>query len=99
MNKFTYVWKIVKDRWIRPYDDIILRFNTKAKEGDPLVWRIFINGVENLASSFEVQGYIYDIISYEHDVKKYNVGCRGRVRWDGTKAVIITAQKEPDIAL
>jgi hypothetical protein len=98
MNKLSYVWKIVKDRWVRPYDEIILRFNTKAKDGDPLVWRVFINGVENLASSFEVQGYIYDIISYERDVKKYNVGCRGRVRWDGTKAVIIAAKKEPDIA-
>jgi hypothetical protein len=98
MNKLSYVWKIIKDRWVRPYDEIILRFNTKAKDGDPLVWRVFINGVENLASSFEVQGYVYDIISYERDVKKYNVGCRGRVRWDGTKAVIIAAQKEPDVA-
>lgn len=98
MNKLTYVWKIAKDRWIRPYDEIILRFNTKAKEEDSLVWRVYINGVEHLASGFEVHGYIYDQISYEGEVKKFNVGCKGRVRWDGTKAVIITARKQPEAA-
>jgi len=98
MNKLTYVWKIAKDRWMRPYDEIILRFNTKAKEGDPLVWRVYINGVEHLASGFEVIGYMYDQISYEGEIKKFNVGCKGRVRWDGTKAVIITAKKQPEAA-
>jgi len=98
MNKLNYIWKIIKDRWVRPYDEIILRFNTKAEPGNPLVWRVFVNEVPHLASNFEVHGYMYDVISYEGDVKKYNVGCKGRVRWDGTKAVIITAQKEPDTA-
>ena len=98
MNKLAYVWKIAKDRWIRPYDEIILRFNTKAKEGDLLVWRVYVNGVEHLASGFEVHGYMYDQISYEAEVKKFNVGCKGRVRWDGTKAVIITARKQPEAA-
>jgi hypothetical protein len=99
MNKLFYLWKIMKDRWLRPYDDIILRFNTKAEEGNPLVWRIFVNGNEHLASQFEVFGHIYDVISYEKDIKKFNVGCKGRVRWEGTKAVIITAKKIPDVAL
>ena len=98
MNKLSYVWKIARDRWIRPYDDIILRFNTKAEEGSPLVWRVFINGVEHLSSGFEVHGYMYDVTSYERDVKKYNVGCKGRVRWEGSRAVIITAKKEPSVA-
>ena len=98
MSKINYIWKIVKDRWVRPYDDIILRFNTKAEAGNPLLWRIFINDVEHLASSFEVHGYMYDAMTYEYDVKKYNVGCKGRVRWDGSKAVIITAPKEPETA-
>jgi hypothetical protein len=98
MKKIIYVWKIAKDRWMRPYDEIILRFNTKAGESDPLIWRVFVNGAEHLASGFEVHGYIYDVMSYESDVKKYNVGCKGRVRWDGTKAIIITAKKEPDVA-
>lgn len=98
MNKFSYVWKIAKDRWLRPYDEIILRFNTKAGEGSPLIWRVFVNGVEHLASGFEVHGYMYDVLSYEGDVKKYNVGCKGRVRWEGSRAVIITARKEPNVA-
>ena len=98
MNKLKYIWTIIKDRWMRPYDEIILRFNTKAEEGNPLVWRVYINGVEHLASGFEVHGYMYDQISYEREVKKFNVGCKGRVRWDETKAVIITAKKQPESA-
>lgn len=93
MSKLFYIWKIVKDRWLRPYDDIILRFNTKAKEGDSLVWRVFINDKEYLASEFEIHGYVYNINSEEHGVIKYNVGCKGRVRWQGSKAIIITASK------
>lgn len=96
MNKIFYIWKILKDRWIRPYDNIILRFNTKAIEGDPLVWRIFINNVEHLASEFEIHGYVYNVNSEELGIVKYNVGCIGRVRWEGTKAVIITPRKGPD---
>jgi hypothetical protein len=99
MNKLIYLWKIIKDRWLRPYDDITLRFNTKAEEGNPLIWRIFVNGNENLASGFEVIGHVYDVMSYEKEVKKYNVGCKGRVRWEGTKAIIITARKIQDIGL
>ena len=97
MRKLIYVWKIAKDRWLRPYDDIILRFNTKAEPGSPLVWRVFVNEVEHLASGFEVHGYMYDVISYEGDVKKFNVGCKGRVRWNGTKAIILSAKKQPEV--
>jgi len=98
MKKIKYIWAIVKDRWIRPYDDIVLRFNTKAETNDPLVWRIFVNGNQSLASDFEIHGYAYAVSSeYEGDTK-YNVGCKGRIRWDGTKAVIITAKKQPDAA-
>ena len=96
MKKIKYIWAIVKDRWIRPYDDIILRFNTKAEPNDPLVWRIFVNGNQSLASDFEIHGYVYAVSSeYEGDTK-YNVGCKGRIRWEGTKAIIITARKVPD---
>jgi hypothetical protein len=97
MNKVTYVWKIAKDRWIRPYDDIIIRFNTKAENNDPFVWRIFVNGVENLATGFEINGYAHDVRSLDGEIVKYNVGCKGRVRWDGTRAVIITMKRDPDI--
>lgn len=96
MKKIKYIWHIIKDRWMRPYDDIILRFNTKAEPNDPLVWRIFVNGNQSLASSFELHGYAYAVSSeYEGDIK-YNVGCKGRVRWEGTKAVIIAVRKSPD---
>lgn len=95
MGKAKYIWSIVKDRWLRPYDDIILRFNTKAEPSDPMVWRIFINGNQVLASDFELHGYAYAVSSeYEGDTK-YNVGCRGRVRWEGTKAIITTCKKQP----
>jgi hypothetical protein len=99
MKKIKYILAIVKDRWLKPYDDIILRFNTKAENGDPLVWRIFVNGNQSLASDFEIHGYVYAVSSeYEGDTK-YNVGCKGRIRWEGTKAVIITAKKEPNTML
>jgi len=96
MNKIKYIWAIVKDRWFKPYDNIMIRFNTKAKNGDPLVWRIIVNGQEHLASDFEILGYVYSELSKENDVTKYNVGCLGRVRWYGTKAIILTAPKPRD---
>lgn len=95
MKKIKYIWAIVKDRWLKPYDDIILRFNTKAGPNDPLVWRIFINGNQSLASDFEIYGYVYAVSSEYEGETKYNVGCKGRVRWEGTKAIIITARKQP----
>ena len=93
MKKINFILKIIKDRWVRPYDDIVLRFNTKAEDNNPLVWRVFINGQETLASSFEIHGYVYDVESYDNGVKKLNVGCKGRVRWNGSKAIILAAQK------
>lgn len=96
MSKLKYIWTIVKDRWLRPYDDIIIRFNTKAKDGDPFVWRVIVNGHEDFATGFEIHGYVYDVLSEERGMTKYNVGCKGRVRWHGTKAVIITAHKQKE---
>jgi len=97
MNKLKYIWEIVKDRWIKPYDQITVRFNTKAEPGDPLVWRVFINDVEHLASGFEIHGYVHDVVNEYKGETKWNVGCSGRVRWEGSKAVIITAKKQKDI--
>jgi len=31
MKKIRYIWSIVKDRWMKPYDDIILRFLLNMK--------------------------------------------------------------------
>ena len=96
MSKLIYLWKIIKDRWLRPYDDIELRFNTKAEPGDPLVWRVFINNKAHLASGFEIQGYVYDVLSDDNGVTKYNVGCKGRVRWEGNKAIVFAAKKQTE---
>lgn len=96
MKKIKYILTILKDRWLRPYDEIILRFNTNAEPNDPLVWRIFINGNQILASDFEIHGYAYAVSSEYKGDTKYNVGCKGRVRWEGTKAVIVTAKKDPE---
>ena len=97
MNKIKFIWTILKDRWFRPYDDITVRFNTKAEPGSPLVWRIFINDVEHLASGFEITGYVYDIVNEHQGETKWNLGCKGRVRWYGTKAVIITSRPQNDL--
>ena len=97
MNKLKYIWTIVKDRWFRPYDDITVRFNTKAELGNPLVWRVFVNGVEHLASGFEITGYVHDIVNEHNGETKWNVGCKGRVRWSGTRAIIITSKPQSDI--
>lgn len=99
MSKLLFILKIVKDRWIRPYDDIVLRFNTKAQPGDPLIWRVFINGEEHKASSFTISGYVYDVCTEENGVAKHNVGCKGRVRWDGSKADILASKPTADILL
>lgn len=97
MNKTKYIWKILKDRWFSPYDEIMIRFNTKAEPNNNLVWRIFINGVEHLASGFEIEGYAYDKISDENGITKFNLACFGRVRWRATKAIIIAANKTIDV--
>lgn len=94
MSKIKYICSILKDRWIKPYDEIIIRFNTKAKVGDPFVWRIIVNSHQYLATGFEIKGFVEDILSEENGVTKYNVGCKGRLRWEGNKAIIITARKQ-----
>lgn len=97
MNRMIYLWKIFKDRFVKPYDEIILRYNTKAEFDDSLIWRIFINGQEMLASSFEIHGFVQDVQTIENGVQKYNVGCRGRVRWEKSKAIIFTAKKPVEV--
>ena len=99
MNKLVYILKILKDRILRPYDDILLRFNTNAKEGDELVWRIFVNGQEHFASGFEISGYINSISSDENGLIKYNIGCKGRVGWYGTYASIFAVKPQADLLL
>lgn len=58
-----------------------IRFNTK--HGDSLlVWRIFDNGEEVLATGFTVKGSMYSEATMEHGVVKYNVACDGYLTID-----------------
>jgi hypothetical protein len=69
--------------------EILIRFNTK-NNGTPLIWRIFIDNEEFLASKLSLIGKFHDIISLEGDVKKYNISCRGHVKWNNTEATIVS---------
>jgi hypothetical protein len=80
------VVKFFKDL-IKPYEEILIRFNTKSN-GSDLVWRIFVDGKEYLASSIKIQGYIYDQKTIVDGEEKMNISCLGNVKWDGTKAKI-----------
>jgi hypothetical protein len=78
--------KFFKDL-VKPYQKILIRFNTK-NNGSDLVWRIFIDGKEHLASSIKIQGYIYDEKTFSGGEEKMNISCLGNVKWDGTKVKI-----------
>ena len=95
MRKIYYIFRIIHDRWINPYDEILVRFNTKAPSGDPLIWRVIVNGREFLASGFQIHGYVYDRTSQENGVQKYNLGCLGRIRWNGSTAIIFAVKSDP----
>jgi len=64
-----------------------IRFNTKHS-GSELVWRIFEDGVEHLASDVKVYSPLYTETTVEHGETKWNVACNGRIVWDGTIAII-----------
>jgi hypothetical protein len=86
-----------KKWFFRPTQHFQIRYNTKVGDGD-LVWRIIINGEEFLASSIEINGYVYGESSYVDGEKKMNIACDGKIYWNGTSAEIITG-KRPDISL
>jgi hypothetical protein len=69
-----------------------VRFNTKHA-GSKLVWRIFEDGVEHLASNVSIYSPLYTECTQEHGETKWNVACNGRIVWDGTVA-IITNEKD-----
>lgn len=66
-----------------------IRFNTKH-EGSPLVWRIFENGVEHLASDVRIIGETFTECTEEHGQTKWNISCLGRMVWDKNAVVIVT---------
>mgnify|MGYP003330389640 FL=1 len=70
--------------------EILIRFNTKALPNDPLVWRIIVDGIEHLASGFEITGFIQDYTNEYQGETKWNVKCKGKLDWKGSKAIIVT---------
>jgi hypothetical protein len=65
-----------------------VRFNTKHN-GSNLVWRIFENGQEYLASDVRILGETFTECTQEHGQTKWNIACVGRIIWADTAAVIV----------
>lgn len=53
-----------------------IRFN-HDHNGSGLVWRIFENGRENLVNGFKITAPIFDEVTVEGGVEKWNVCCYG----------------------
>lgn len=86
----------LKEKFFKPVNHIQIRYNTKVGDG-PLVWRVVIDGQEQLASSVEIRGYVYGEQSIVNGDRKMNIACDGKVYWRGTAAEIITT-KAPDLS-
>jgi hypothetical protein len=53
-----------------------VRFNT-LHNGSPLVWRVFENGVEYLATDVCIIGETYIECTHEYGETKWNIACEG----------------------
>jgi hypothetical protein len=69
-----------------------IRFNTKHDGNTEVVWRIFEDGTEHLASDVRIFSPLYTETTVEHGETKWNVVCNGRMIWDGTTAIITNEQ-------
>lgn len=67
----------------------LIRFNTKHN-GSDLVWRVFENGVEYLASDVIIHGSVFTETSIENGENKWNIACIGKLSWNNTVAIIDT---------
>jgi len=84
--------RIIKDRWIAPYDEIWIRFNNEAGGDSAKVWRVFVNGRQHFAGSFRITGTVSDHVTEENGIQKYNLACRGRARWKGNSVMIFASR-------
>lgn len=56
-----------------------IRFNHQHN-GSGYVWRVFENGVEHLAKGLKIIAPVYDEITVEDGVEKWNIACNGYLR-------------------
>ncbi len=68
-----------------------IRYNTQHGESD-LVWRIFENGVEHLATDVRIIGETFTECTNEYGETKWNIACYGRIVWVDKVAVIVTGK-------
>jgi len=66
-----------------------VRFNTKHN-GSNLVWRVFENDVEYLATDIRLIGETFTECTQEQGETKWNIACYGRLIWVDRVAVIVT---------
>jgi hypothetical protein len=64
-----------------------IRFN-QDHNGTGLVWRVFENGQENLASSIKIVAPVFDEVTVENGVTKWNICCYGHLTLKDGAAVI-----------
>ena len=66
-----------------------IRFNTNH-DGTPLVWRVFENGIEHLATDVRIIGETFTECTEEHGQIKWNIACLGNLTWSNKSATIVT---------
>lgn len=64
-----------------------VRFNHNH-DGTGLVWRVFENGVEHLAKSIKIVAPVFDEVTAENGVTKWNLCCYGHLTLKDGDAVI-----------
>lgn len=53
-----------------------IRFNTQHKDTE-LVWRVFENGKEHLAKNLRISVPVWDEVTDENGIAKWNISCEG----------------------
>ena len=64
-----------------------IRFNT-GHNGSDLVWRVFENGQEYLVKSFKITAPMFDEVTVEDNITKWNVCCYGYMTIKDSVAII-----------
>ena len=59
-----------------------IRFNTRSRPGDKLVWRVFEEGRERLARGVDINVPSYTEMSWAGEERKWNIACDGYGVWE-----------------